>query len=163
MPIFMRKIMQFTLMHFHIASFTLQNQDDMKSLTSLDFTKKTAHFLGSGPSTFADRYTEAYWIVTISWMTVQFQTCMSFLNLNLQFALGMGLVWDSKFATIRQRNRTGMNRFKLVNLIRFPYWIIMHGRIILHFRNSSFVQFKSLWEEENQINGTWCKPRITQD
>ena len=55
----------------------------------------------------------------------------------------------------------GMNRFKLVNLIRFPYWIIMHGRIILHFRNSSFVQFKSLWEGENQINGTWCKPRIS--
>ena len=125
MPIFMRKIMQFTFTyHFQPSALCPRVMRSARNRNFADFKKsRNLRFTG-------------FWV----WP-------------ELRFSMGSQVRVIQSWA--------GMNRFKLVNLIRFPYWIIMHGRIILHFRNSSFVQFKSLWEEENQINGTWCKLRIS--
>ena len=107
MPIFMRKIMQFIFMHFPITSFALKNQDGMKSLRSLDYAKRTAHFLSPGPSTYADRYIEAYLIVTISWITVQFQTLYVFFELepSVRARHGIGLRFQVRDNQTEKSNR----------------------------------------------------------
>ena len=94
-------------MHFHIASFTLQNQDNMKSLRSLDYAKRTAIFLIPGLSTFADRNIDAYLIVTISWMTVQFQTLYVFFELepSVRARHGIGLRFQVRDNQTEKSNR----------------------------------------------------------
>ena len=94
-------------MHFHIASFTLRNQDDMKCLRSLDHIKRTAHFLSPGPSTFADRNIAAFLIVTISWLTVHFQTLYVFFELDpsVRARHGIGLRFQVRDNQTEKSNR----------------------------------------------------------